>query len=440
MVKEQKLVIKNLQDEIIVLKEEIHMLKRPKDSNTGSVPPSKDENRKTRSLRQKTGKKPGGQPGHGGSTLEMKAVPDEVVAHVPAFCRQCGEDLSGLESTLRKKRQVVDLPVTRPAYTEHRCYAKTCNCGHVTVSEFPDSVRAPVQYGPNIESQVAYLSARQYMPYRRIGEYFRDVCGLPLSEGSVNNLLERFAAKAALAHGRIKENISAAPVVGADETGAKVNGNKFWVHTWQDLYNTFLAISESRGSRAVKENFPAGLLDSILVSDAWAAQLSTPARWHQLCMAHLLRDLNYFIDVCPGQWAYEVKKVFAEAIKLKGRLSPEDYGRPMPERDSLEARLDKLLGSPLDEQHKKVRPFQKRLIKNRGYLFPFLYHEHVPPDNNGSERAIRNVKVKQKISGQFKSKKGGDIFAIVRSVIDTVIKRNGNVFECLNLTANLVPE
>lgn len=440
IIDKQARLIDKLEVEISQLKEDVHLLKNPKNSHTGSVPPSRDENRKTKSLREKTERKTGGQKGHKGHTLEMSKTPDHVVIHSHDFCQGCGQQISDLKGILRQKRQVVDLPVIRPAYTEHQCYDKVCNCGHVNQPMFPKQVNAPVQYGSNIEAQVAYMSTRQYMPYGRIAEFFKDAYGLPLSQGSVNNLLERFANKATLTYQRIRENVFSASVVGADETGAKVNGKRSWVHTWQDVYNTFIAISMSRGNLAIKENFPKGFPDSVLVSDAWAAQLATPAKSHQLCIAHLLRELNHFIEIYQDQWPVEIKRVLLEAIRLKKDLNADDYHRTCQRRDKLEERLDRLLETPLNEKYKKIKPFQKRLIKNRRSIFQFLYHPQVPPDNNASERAIRNIKVKQKVSGQFKSMRGAEIFAIIRSVIDTAIKRNRNVFECLKLNAELVPE
>lgn len=204
LVKEQALLIEQLREEVAGLKEEVRMLKKPKDSNTSSIPPSKDENGKTKSLREKTGQKSGGQPGHRGNTLKMTSLPDKVIMHIPGFCQKCSKDITGLEGELSQRRQVVDLPVIRPLYTEHQCYNKTCTCGHVNKAMFPQPVRAHIQYGPNIESTVAYLSTRQYMPYGRICEYLRDAYNLPISQGSVENLLERFAKKAGIAYQQIR--------------------------------------------------------------------------------------------------------------------------------------------------------------------------------------------------------------------------------------------
>lgn len=441
VITDQAAIIVKLEARISDLEEEVHQLKHPKNSNTGSVPPSKEDNRKNRSLRGKSGKKSGGQPGHEGSTLQFSLAPDHTIKHIPNFCGNCQKDMSSLNEELISKRQVVDLPIVKPIYTQHECYQRTCSCGHVNRSNFPSQIKAPIQYGANVESLIAYLSVRQYMPYDRISEYLKDAYNMPISQGSIKNLLDSFTEKAGLAYQRIKENIAKAVVVGADETGVKVDGEKFWIHTWQDLYNTFIAVSESRGIKAVKDNFPHGFPASILVSDAWAAQLATPAQSHQLCMAHLLRDLNHLIEIYPNHgWPAKMKQLIQDSLKFRKTLQAEGFQSNKKQLDQMEVDMDALLDVELDKKYKKIIPFRKRLIKNRNYLFNYLYHILVPPDNNGSERAIRNVKIKQKVSGQFRSEAGARSFAIIRSVIDTIIKRNKNIFDCLAINANLVPE
>jgi transposase len=441
VIKDQADTIVRLEARISDLEEEVHQLKHPKNSNTGSVPPSKEENRKNRSLRVKSGKKSGGQSGHEGSTLKFSVAPDDIIRHLPYFCGSCQKDISSLDEEFISKRQVVDLPIVKPLYTQHERYQRICSCGHVNKSNFPSDVKAPIQYGSNVESLVAYLSVRQYMPYDRISEYLKDAYNMPVSQGSIKNLLDSFTQKSALTYQRIKENIANAVVIGADETGVKIDGKKFWAHTWQDAYNTFIAISESRGIKAIKDNFPDGFPSSILVSDAWAAQLATPALTHQLCMAHLLRDLNHLIEIYPKHdWPVNMKQLIQESLKARKTLEIEGFHSNSRQLERIEVDMDILLEKEVNKKYKKITTFKKRLIKNRNYLFNYLYHHLVPSDNNGSERAIRNVKVKQKVSGQFRSESGANSFAIIRSVIDTIIKRNKNIFDCLAITANLVPE
>jgi hypothetical protein len=293
-----------------------------------------------------------------------------------------------------------------------------------------------VQYGPRLTAWVAYLSVRQYIPFNRIRELVRDFCGLEISEGGIERLLKRFKIKAEAFYGRIKTQIEGSQVVGTDETGARVNGKNWWFWVWQNAQNTFISASPSRGYDAVKENFPAGLRKAVLVSDCWAAQLKTPAKTHQVCTAHLLRKLKFLVQLTNLAWPKKFKALLHDALELKSRLQPGDYLGTIPERDALEAKLDKLLAQNLSKQNKELQTFQKRMVKYRDYLFPFLYHDEVPPDNNASERAIRNVKVKMKVSGQFRSENGIKIFAVIRSVIDTCRKRDQNIMETLTQIAH----
>jgi len=422
------------------LEQQVLELSAKKDSTNSSIPPSQDQNKiqRNQSLRKKSTRSKGGQKGHKGYTLEITQTPDKTIDYVPKFCRQCGKDLEHFSSICAERRQVIDIPPISPIYTEHRAYKKTCQCGYVTKSNFPTNVKAPIQYGAGVESLAAYFSARQYLPYRRMKECFQDLFGVSISEGSLVSAVRRMAHKSLPIYHRIKQNIIHSPVVGADETGAKVNGKKAWFWTWQEAKNTFITVSHTRGFAHIKQLFPQGLTNSILVSDCWAAQLKTPAAGHQLCMAHLQRELNFFIELYDDRWAKDLKKLLLLAQQFKSEIS--DYKKENFKRRQLESQLEKLLAYDIDKQPIKIKPFQKRLIKYKNYLFPFLYHQGVPADNNASERAIRNVKVKQKISGQFLNQNNATDFAIIRSLIDTAIKNEANIFNSLKLVANLHPE
>lgn len=431
-----------LEARVVELENRLAKYENPKNSRNSSVPPSKDENRpkKTQSLREDSDRKSGGQPGHKGHTLEMTANPDFVTEHIPGFCRCCGNDLSGISAELSSIRQVVDIPVIRPACREHRSYFKICPCGEKTKADHPVGVNAPVQYGSGIESMVGYLHSRQYLPYRRMKEFFKDCFGTGLSEGSIDNIIQRFASKALPVYGMLTTAISNSPVIGGDETGAKVDGRKHWVWAYQTESLTLLAMSPSRGLKAIKSHFPNGFGKAILCHDAWKTYFNYSDNLHQLCCAHLLRELNYIEERYKSGWAEKLKALLKEAIVLKKTM--EENPTPFQEKSisDLEKRMDIILAISQIPEHKEAGSMQKRLLRYRNSIFTFLYHHKVPPDNNASERAIRNVKVKQKISGQFKSERGADDFCVIRSVVDSLIKRSKNVMENLSLIANLAPE
>lgn len=421
---------------------EIERLRHPKNSRNSSVPPSKDDNRpfKTKSLRTSEGKLPGGQTGHEGNTLKMTETPDFVIEHKPQYCKHCGKDITGIEAELITRRQIVDIPPIVPQYTEHRAYRVVCSCGHHTEASFPAGINAPISYGANIEATIAYLHTRQYIPFERMAEYFNDVCSLPISQGGICDILERFAQKATPAYRLIGDKVRAGHVVGSDETGAKVNGTKGWFWTWQSKLATFIAFSLNRGTATINDNFANGFENAVLVHDCWKSHFETKSKTHQICTAHLLRELNYFEERFQSSWATTFKNMLYEALNIKKNLSPSDYYYPINQRTELEKKLSLLLQTQIPENMKEVCTFQKRIIRYKNYLFTFLYYHEVPPDNNASERAIRNIKVKQKVSGQFKTQRGAQIYAIIRSVTDTCIKNGQNVLLAFHTIAKLHPE
>jgi transposase len=424
------------------LLQEIEQLKHPKNSRNSSAPPSKDENRpfKSKSLRSSDGKLPGGQTGHEGNTLKMTDTPDFVIEHKPTFCNQCGNDVSNRPSELAGCRQVVDIPPIIPQYTEHRVFKTTCNCGHQTQSSFPEGVNAHISYGSSIEATIAYLHTRQYIPFERMSEYFRDVCNLPISQGAICDILDRFANKAVPAYQLIAKEVERSKVVGSDETGAKVNGKTGWFWTWQTKVATFIAFSRNRGTSTINENFANGFENAVLVHDCWKSHFETNVKSHQLCIAHLLRELTFFEERYQIKWATLFKELLYDAISLKKQLTLEDYYYPINQRTELIQRLLILIQTPIDENMKEVYSFHKRMNKYKNYIFTFLHNHEVPPDNNGSERAIRNIKVKQKVSGQFKTQRGAEIYAIIRSVTDTCIKNGQNVLLTFSTITKLQPE
>jgi transposase len=413
-----------------VLKKENETLRRSllpkKNSHNSSIPPSQDENRPKRnqSLRQKSNKKLGGQPGHPDSSMKMSLTPNHVEKLLPGYCNKCGSDLSGSEAELLSKRQFIDLPEITPTITEYQNFGRQCSCGHLQSGGFPPHITNHIQYGANVEASVAYYSIYQYIPVKRMCEMFHQLFNLPISQGTIINMLRRMGKKAQPVYTAIHSNILKSTVVGGDETGAKVDGDKYWAWIWQNAFMTYITVSVSRGKKTIELLFPEGFINAILCSDRWRAQIATYAKGHQLCMAHLLRDLNYLIELEKTSWAENLKSLFQKAISLKKHCPEHDSNNP--DAMALESELDKLLAEHLDqEKTPKTLVFQNSMKDYRDYLFTFLYHKDVPPDNNGSERAARNFKIKMKISGQFKT--GHQTYAILRSVVDTCIKQNVSV-------------
>jgi len=282
-------------------------------------------------------------------------------------------------------------------------------------------------------------------------EFFRDVMGLGVSVGGIHHILKRLTQKALPHYEQIKERLYRSVFIGTparlrhsggDETGVNVNGQKDWMWTWQNDDLTFIVHSDNRGFKTIEDNFSNGLPNAVLQHDRFACHFNCQALHHQICMSHLLRDVQYIHELYNNEceWAAEMKALIVQALQLKKELTVCDYYGENKERQRLMIKLDELLQLTLDENYARAKTLQKNLLKHGQYVLYFLYHPKVPPDNNGAERAIRNIKVKQKVSGQFKSDRGAGGFDILRSVIDTTIKSGQNVLNALSLIAKLSTE
>ena len=411
-----------------------------KTSKNSHTPPSKDNWGKKRSLRQKSDKPVGGQAGHKGTTLKMTTTPDVTEKIYPNYCTNCGRSLEGSSFELMARRQMIDTPPIVPVRTEYQSFGVRCACGHHQCGSFPPGVDNHVQYGKNIQSLVIYQSWYQFLPFGRLQDFFQKVCGVCLSKGTIENILRRSAQKARPAYEALKGAVTESRYVGSDETSFKSKGSKNWFWVWQNTLVTYIVAATSRSKSVIIEQFPKGLPNAILGSDRLAAQLSTQTKGNPICLPHLLRELNFLIEVEQTPWANGFKTLLKDAIQLK-QAHPL-YDKDHPDARHIENRADQIfqphhLRSLLEEPllNKHTITFFKQLAGLRNALFTFLYHNEVPFDNNGSERAFRMVKVKVEISGQFKSLQHD--FAVIRSVIDSVIKNGQSVFSAINYIVDI---
>jgi transposase len=429
----------SLESKVLQLLELLQKQGIKKDSHNSSKPPSSDTFGKQKSLRKPSERKSGGQEGHEGKTLEMRQTPDKIIDLTSDFCSICGQSLAGELQVLQAKRQVIEIPPIVPIYEEYRQYSCACpRCKHLQKADFPAGVNANIQYGSSVVALMSYFSVYQYVAFRRLRDLFAQVFHLPLSEGSIGNMLEKASKKCAVVFETIKTEISQSKAVGSDETGAKVNGAKWWIWVWQTVLNTLIVATDNRSYKSIQSVFKAGLQEAILISDRWAAQLKTQVKGNQICLAHLLRELNFLEESEKHTFASDFKTFLADIFVRKKdlivnqiALSPDDQ-----EAIELENSLNQILVLPIDQQkYPQTYIFQNSMLKYRNYLLPCLYNLDVPPDNNASERAIRNIKVKQKVSGQFKS--GQNFFCTIRSVIDTLRKRKLQLLPTLQAICKL---
>ncbi len=421
--------VENLTDNIV-------QEKPKKNSDNSSIAPSTDINKKKKnqSLRPKSDRKPGGQPGREAKTLYQSNHPDEitVIPFTIEQCKACGSDLSDTLAVLKEKRQVldIDLQQTRAKISEYQSFSKICSvCSYENHNNtFPTNVAPHISYGMNIQALVSYLSVSHYLSYVRIVQLVSNLFGVKLSEGTVDSMLKRSAKATQSEIEKIKTRLALSGLVGIDETGCKINSDKHWNWVFQNSNDTLIVVNKSRGTKVINETFEEGFVNACVVHDNYASYNSLIAQSEQLCLAHKLRDLNYAIECDDTKLMKDMKQLLKEAmLDHKEVMSME---RRVILKQEYEESFEYLLNRPVikeSETHRQI----KSLTKAREKIFTFLLHPDIPSDNNGSERAIRNIKVKLKVSGQFKTLQGAEDYANLRSIIDTSRKRGLNEFDSL---------
>jgi transposase len=426
-----------------------------KNSRNSSKPPSSDDpaKPKPKSLRRSSGKKPGGQKGHPGSTLSLVKDPHHVVVHSPEECEGCGESLSEVVASSYERRQVVDVPpLLALEVTEHRIQRKRCaGCGRSTEATFPleASTREVVGYGPRIKALMVYLVEYQLLPYERAGELLEDLFGEPApGAGTLYSTVERCFEGLEETEEAIREGLlggAAAVVGGFDETGLRVEGKGMWVHVASTDELTHYAVHEKRGVEATKEIGILPFFKGVVMHDGLSSYRQYEQCAHALCNAHHLRELRFIEEEHEQQWAgrmgallLEIEEAVREEATLGGtRLEPERV-------EEFERRYQRLVEAglaanpPPERTGKRGRPKQSkgknlvdRLSKYRCEVLRFMHDFRVPFDNNQAERDLRMVKVRQKISGCFRTRRGAQMFCRIRGYISTMRKQGENVLAAL---------
>jgi transposase len=423
-----------------------------KNSRNSSKPPSSDDpppKPKPKTLRRSSGKKPGGQEGHPGTTLSLVEDPRHVVLHDPEECEGCGASLSEAEfASGDERRQMVDIPpLLALEVTEHRALRKRCSgCGHTTTASFPAEVSAAVGYGPRIKALSVYLMNYQLLPYERASELLFDLFGKPApGAGTLHSALESCFEGLQDTEEEIKAGLTGARLGHFDETGLRVCQKGMWVHVASTTKLTHYALHPKRGSQATEEIGILPLFRGVAMHDGLTAYGTYERCEHALCNAHHLRELTFVEEEHEQEWAGQMKALLSEieeavreeAARGGRRLASETEG-------DFERRYQRVLKAGLaanpepERTGKRGRPKQSkgknlvdRLSKHREAALRFMHDFGVPFDNNQAERDLRMIKVRQKISGGFRTEEGAAAFLRIRGYISTVKKQGENVLAAL---------
>ena len=420
-----------------------------KNSRNSSKPPSTDGLSKPtpKSLRPRGKRKPGGQKGHKGRTLLMVDKPDHIVLHQVTDCKVCNNSLADKKPDRIERRQVFDIPKPKLEVTEHQAEIKDCVCGHTNRASFPDTVQAPVQYGPRIKAASVYLNTYQLLPYQRTAEILQDLLGISCTEATVVNTVNSAAEAARGPVEEIRQLIKQAEVAGFDESGCRIEAKLQWLHSASTDLLTYYFVDSKRGAQAMDKINILNDFKGRAIHDFWSAYFNYDCD-HGMCNAHILRELVFLYEQYDKTWSKDMIDCLLNAKILVDQAKSNEQNCLKSEHlDTIKNRYENIIAEgelkePIPKSTSEKKRGRKKKSKSRNLLerlrdyqsqiLAFAYDFRVPFDNNLAERDIRMIKVKLKISGLFRTITGADSFCQLRSYISTARKNQIPIIQALD--------
>ena len=404
------------------------LTKPPTTSQNSSQPPSRDQ--KPNASVNPSPRPRGAKPGHAQAVRPLVDHPDTVIESPVGTCASCGTDLHTVPPQRILRRQLTELPEIKPVVIETRQHQVLCpGCGQLQHGRLPEGLEATRRFGPRLEALVTYLHHAHHMGFERLQTVLADVLGIPLSEGGAVAILERAGTAAQPEAQAIGERVRHSPVIGSDETSARVNGRNWWEWVFLSSVGEYHVIQPSRGQDVIDE-FMGDHCADVWQSDCWKPQLKAPTQHHQLCIPHQIRNLQGLIDQRPRlTWAREMQDLFRAAVHLHHRrnvLTPLGFRRQVT---VMEKRLDRLLRRQV--AGRLAQNLRERYRTHRQSLLVFLHRTDVSPDNNACERALRPSVIHRKVMGSFRSEWSPQAYAALASVLNTTKRSGANVFQKL---------
>jgi transposase len=417
---------------IVELWEELQKLKNKpqKTSKNSSLPPAKGFKAQVK----KGTKKGKGRLGREGGGRALEESPDQMLKAEVKKCEGCGDDLTGTVQQLMQRYDKIDIPPIKPVVTRVERYGCTCpNCGQVQIAAVPIEMVPGSPFGNRIAALVTTMRYSHGISYSRMKQMLSEVFGLEISEGAIDNMLSRVQGQLEWSVDEILTKLRSARIVCSDETSARVNGKNQWEWVFQNEQVCFHIIKPSRGGNVIEEVM-GGQQPEVWVSDLFSAQKTHPAEEWQVCLAHQIRDCQYGIDAGDAVFSARMKKLILRAIVLHKRWPGLAESTRHQYKYRLNRKLQELLElKPTQEDGIRLQKRYQDLQKN---LFIFLDDPEVPTTNNSSEQALRWSVIFRKITNGFRSDWGKDLFAAVRSIVNTGRRQGMSAFESILAALN----
>lgn len=441
--------ISRLVDRIQALEDRLAM-----NSNNSHKPPSGDVYGKPspKSRRKRHKRRSGGQPGHVGNTLQLVINPNRIIHHPVRQCQKCKSSLEEAAIQGEERRQVFDIPPVKLEVTEHQAEIKICpHCGTRNKADFPEGVSQTVGYGPEFKARVAYLKDYQFVAVERVCELMEDFYGNRPSEATVLEIGLEGAERVRPVQEAVREYLKERePVTHNDETGLRIEGKTCWLHTVSSEFLTYYGVHACRGREAMDAMGILGFRKMIVMHDCWKPYFTYTDAVHALCNVHLLRELTFIQERYGQAWAENLGDLLLEMKRSTDKARGSKKSLPARQIETYEQRYEEILRSgfrknPLRKRigegegkrgrvgQSKPRNLLKRMREHKDAVLLFLRDLRVPFDNNQAERDIRMMKVKQKVSGGFRSWEGARAFCQIRGYISTARKNGQRALDALRL-------
>lgn len=411
-------LIVRLWQELQSLRQQVESVKkRPKKTaQNSSLPPAKGFKAELTATPEMIEPR-SGSLGRAGGGRSLHPNPDHRVVSQLKQCPNCGGSLSSAVQQLVRRYDKIELPPIQPVVTRVEQYGCRCeHCEQFSESPVPVGLEAGSPFSQRIGALVTYLRYGHAISYQRLVQVLSEVFGLEISEGGIANLLKRIKEQVSQTVDGIAVQLRSARLVGSDETSARVNGKTQWEWVFQNEHVCLHVIRPSRGSDVMQEVMQAHQPE-VWVSDLFSAQRTHPAQDWQVCLAHQLRDVQYGIDAGDDVFCPVIQQILWDALALHKRWQTLAASTYYQYRRRLHRRLVKAL-KLAPTQADGVR-LHKRYASIRAHLFLFLEDMSIPPTNNASEQALRMSVIFRKVTNGFRCEWGRDLFAAVRSIINT---------------------
>jgi transposase len=417
LVQQQYEQMTKLQAEVEALRLKLEKNKKPpSDSSNSSQPPSRDQKSNLPAKRKR--RRHGPPLGHAKYERPFVAEPDHIVEVKSQVCEHCQTDLGQETQQLLEVNQITELPERQAEVIEVRQYKAMCpTCGREQIGQPPAGLEMKRTFGVRLESTVVYYRQEQHMSYERTLATLHNLHGLELSQGGIDQIMQRAGRQALKQIGAIQSEIQHSAVVYCDETGSRVDGRTWWQWVFGSAQAVLHIIRDNRSVDVIRDVM-AGHQSEVWVSDCWSAQLKAPTCQRQLCLAHQIRNLQALIDRYPKYaWPREMQALFRSAVHLHHQRDQLSSTQFQTQVQSLEDLCNQLLKCRL--KRAQARILLRRYQKYRDSLFVFLHRHDLEPTNNFSERNLRPSVIHRKVIGCFRSGWGARTYAALASVIDT---------------------